>query len=293
MRVYARFVKICFRFCPVLRELAGNRGIIMVKRASNERNRMPQNFRQTEIVQMARAHGKVEVDDLSAHFNVSVQTIRRDLSELSDEGLLERVHGGAMVRSGVANIGYQDRRLLNDAAKTAIGQRVAADIPNGASLFLNIGTTTEAVARALLNHQGLMVVTNNLNVANILAANEAIEVMVAGGSLRRSDGGLVGDLTSEMISHFKVDIAVIGASALDETGDLLDFDLREVGVSRVILRQARQSFLVADGSKFARQAPVKIASLADLDAIYTDAALPKGLAQNCAAWGTRVALPEK
>lgn len=249
---------------------------------------MPLSFRQSEILRAAQKDGKVEVDALSERFDVSVQTIRRDLAELSDAGRLERVHGGAMLPSGVANIGYQERRILNAESKTDIAKRVAQDIPEGASLFLNIGTSTEAVARALLHHKGLMVVTNNMNVANILVANEDCEVMVAGGTLRRSDGGLVGDLTGEMISHFKVDYAVIGASALDDDGDLLDFDQREVGVSRVILRQARKSFLVADASKFRRKAPVRIASLSQIDRFYTDEALPTDLAQKCAAWHTEV-----
>jgi DeoR family glycerol-3-phosphate regulon repressor len=251
---------------------------------------LPLSFRQSEILRAAQKDGKVEVDALSERFDVSVQTIRRDLAELSDEGRLERVHGGAMLPSGVANIGYQERRVLNAERKADIAKRVAQDIPDGASLFLNIGTSTEAVARALLHHKGLMVVTNNMNVANILVSNEDCEVMVAGGTLRRSDGGLVGDLTGEMIAHFKVDYAVIGASALDEDGDLLDFDQREVGVSRVILRQARKSFLVADASKFRRKAPVRIASLSQIDCFYTDVALPVTLAQKCVAWGTEVCI---
>lgn len=249
---------------------------------------MPQNFRQSEILRAAQKAGKVEVDDLAEKFDVSVQTIRRDLSDLAEAGHLERVHGGAMLPSGVSNIGYHERRQLSADQKAKIARGVALDIPNGASLFLNIGTTTEAVARELLHHEGLMVVTNNMNVANILVGNEKCDVTVAGGTLRRSDGGLVGDMTREMIAHFKVDFAVIGASALDDDGDLLDFDPREVGVSRVILRQARQSFLVADSSKFQRKAPIKIASLSELDRFYTDIPLTDVLRSKCDAWGTEV-----
>ena len=127
--------------------------------------------------------------------------------------------------------------------------------PTTRSLFLNIGTTTEAVARELLNHRNLTVVTNNMNVANILVANESCEIMVAGGVLRRSDGGLVGDLTAQFIEQFKVDFAIIGASALDADGDLLDFDLQEVRVSKALIRRARRTFLVADASKFAALRP--------------------------------------
>jgi DeoR family glycerol-3-phosphate regulon repressor len=112
--------------------------------------------------------------------------------------------------------------------------------------------------------------------------------MVAGGHLRRSDGGLVGDLTADFISQFKVDYAIIGTSALDEDGDLLDFDLAEIRVSRTIIRQARKSFLVTDSSKLDRAAPAKLCSLEEIDAIFIDTPLPETLTTRCAQWGTRV-----
>jgi DeoR family glycerol-3-phosphate regulon repressor len=249
---------------------------------------MSQSFRHPEILEIARRDGKVTVEGLARHFSVTLQTIRRDLSDLAEAGRLERVHGGAVLPSGVANIGYEDRRGLNEEAKAAIAARCAAAIPEDASVFLNIGTSTEAVARALGAHRNLMVITNNMNVANILATNPDCEVVVAGGILRRSDGGLVGELTIEAIQRFKVDVAVIGCSALDAEGDLLDFDIREVSVSRTILRQARRCYLVADHSKFQRSAPARIASLSEIDSFFTDRPLSPALAEKCAAWGTTI-----
>ena len=249
---------------------------------------MSNNFRHPEILEIARKQGKVTVEGLAEHFGVTLQTIRRDLSDLAEAGRLERVHGGAVPTSGTINIGYEDRRQLNAEAKIAIARACAARIPNGISLFLNIGTSTEAVARELLQHKDLMVVTNNMNVANILAANDSCEVIVAGGVLRRADGGLVGDLTTDAIRHFKVDLAVIGTSALDIEGDLLDFDPQEVRVAQAILRQSRAGWLVADASKLERRAPVRIASLADLDRLYTDRPLPGTLAERCRLWTTEV-----
>lgn len=254
---------------------------------------MALSFRQGEILDIARAEGRVMVEDLAERFGVTLQTIRRDLSDLAGAGRLDRVHGGAVLRAGVANIGYEERRLMNAGAKAAIGRACAAAIPDNSSLFLNIGTTTEAVARALLRHRGLTVVTNNMNVANILAASEGCEVIVAGGVLRRSDGGLVGDLTTEAIGRFKVDFAIVGTSALDADGDLLDFDPQEVRVAQAILRQARESCLVADASKLARRAPVHIASLADIGRVFTDRPFPPGLAARCRGWGTRVILADQ
>jgi DeoR family glycerol-3-phosphate regulon repressor len=247
-----------------------------------------QSFRQPEILDIARREGKVTVEGLAAHFGVTLQTIRRDLTDLAEAGRLERVHGGAVLPSGTTNIEYGERRSLNQEAKRAIARACADQIPNGISLFLNIGTSTEAVAEELKHHENLMVVTNNMNVANILAGNPGCEIIVTGGQLRRSDGGLIGNLAAETIRKFKFDLAVIGCSALDRDGDLLDFDIQEVSVSQAILRQSRKTFLVSDHTKFSRSAPARIASLADLDAFFTDAPLPPGLATACQSWGTRV-----
>jgi DeoR family glycerol-3-phosphate regulon repressor len=245
-------------------------------------------IRQNQILERTRNAGSVAVEDLADQFTVSVQTIRRDLSELAEAGLIERVHGGAVIRTGVANFAYDARRRMNEAAKLAIARACAHAIPDNCSIILNLGTTTEAVARELLGHRNITVVTNNINVANILIANDSCDIMVAGGNLRRIDGGLVGDLTADFINQFKVDYAVIGASALDEDGDLLDFDLAEVRVSRMILRRARKVFLVTDASKLARSAPVRLASLSEIDTLFIDAPLPEVLRERCAQWETNV-----
>ena len=251
---------------------------------------MNQAFRRPEIVEILRRDGKVTVDGLAEHFGVTLQTIRRDLSDLAEAGQIERVHGGAIPPSGTHNIGYEERRSLNHRAKAAIARCCAEQIPENASIFLNIGTSTEAVAKALMGHRNLLVVTNNMNVANILAANSDCEIIVTGGSLRRSDGGLVGKLASETIEQFKFDLAVVGCSAIDPQGDMLDFDIQEVGVSQAILRQSRRSFLVADHSKFHRTAPARIASLARVDCFFTDKGLGGDLEAKCEAWGTEVVL---
>lgn len=251
---------------------------------------MALSIRQNEIVELARAEGRVLVDDLAQRFEVTLQTIRRDLGDLAEAGLVDRVHGGAVPRMGMVNLGYEARRRLHSDAKAAIGAACAAAIPDNSSLILNIGTTTEAVAQALLQHSNITVITNNMNVANILAANPGCEIMVAGGALRRSDGGLVGELATQFIEQFKVDYAVIGSSALDLDGDLLDYDLAEVRVSRAILRQARQSFLVTDHSKLGRSAPARIASLSEINTFFTDLPLPAPLMERCAEWGTEVQL---
>jgi DeoR family glycerol-3-phosphate regulon repressor len=245
-------------------------------------------FRQSEILDIAKGEGRVVVEDLAQRFDVTLQTIRRDLTELADSGYLDRVHGGAVPRTGVTNFGYEERRRLNEVAKAAIARACAAAIPNNCSIIINLGTSTEAVARELLNHRNITVITNNMNVANILVANPSSEVMVAGGALRRSDGGLVGELTTHFFEQFKVDVAIIGASAMDSDGDLLDYDLAEVRVAKAIIRQARRTFLVCDHSKLARSAPVRLASLREISEVFTDKPLPDELNQRCLEWQTKI-----
>ncbi|TNC73309.1 DeoR/GlpR family DNA-binding transcription regulator [Rubellimicrobium roseum] len=249
---------------------------------------MSQTLRHPVILDLARKEGKVTVEGLARHFDVTLQTIRRDLAELAEAGQLERVHGGAVLPSGTQNIGYGERRRTGAEAKASMARACAALIPENAAIFLAIGTSTEAVARELLRHRNLLVVTNNMNVANILVANPDCQIILAGGTIRRSDGGIVGSLTVQTIRQFKLDLAVIGCSALDVDGDLLDFDIEEVGVSRAILGQSRRSLLVADHSKFQRSAPARIASLADLDTFVTDRPLPDPLANRCRDWETEV-----
>lgn len=219
---------------------------------------------------LARETGRVGVEDLAERFRVTRQTIRRDLNDLCDQRALTRVHGGAMVASGVRNLAYDSRRLVSQAHKRLIGEAAARLIPPNSSLFINIGTTTEEVARALHRHDGLLVITNNLQVATELYPHPGLEVVMAGGTIRRADGGITGAAAVETIRQFRVDTAVIGTSAIDSDGTLLDFDVREVRVSRAIIEQARRVLLVTDSSKFTRQAPVQVAHLSEVDILVTD-----------------------
>ena len=160
--------------------------------------------------------------------------------------------------------------------------------PEASSLFLDIGTTSEAVAQALIEHRNMMVVTNNLNAAHILSANTDCEIVVAGGALRRADNGVVGHLTARTIENFKFDHAILGCSALDADGDMLDFDIQEVLVGQTLLRHSREVMLVVDHSKFQRSAPVRIGSIRDVDHVFSDAPLPDPLTERCASWNTGI-----
>ena len=249
---------------------------------------MVQTLRKPEIIEIARREGKVTVDMLVDFFGVTPQTIRRDLTELAEAGQLERVHGGAILPSNTVNIGYMERQELNQPSKVDIARECVKHIPNDCSLFLNIGTTTEAVAAELRRHTGLLVVTNNLNIASNLTHESDVDVVVTGGDLRKSDGGLVGTVARETVSRFRFDFAIIGCSALHPEGDILDFDTREVGVSQTIISRSDKVFLVADTSKFDRKAPIKIAGLPEIDMFVTDREPPAEFSKACELHDTQV-----
>ncbi len=244
-------------------------------------NMTPLPPRQADILDIARTLGRVDVEGLAAKFDVTPQTIRKDLNELCDLEVLHRVHGGAVYPSSTSNFAYLSRRSIASDAKSSIASRAASLVPNDSSLIMNIGTTVELVAEALKGHQGLMVVTNNLNVAHILSGAPEIELVITGGVVRKTDLGIVGAAAVDVINQFKVDIAIVGVSAVDSEGCLLDFDYREVRVAKAILKQARKSILVADNMKFERRAPVQIGHLSDIDIFITDQTPPPEIVDIC------------
>jgi DeoR family transcriptional regulator, glycerol-3-phosphate regulon repressor len=232
---------------------------------------MNPNPRQMTLLALVRSQGSASVEQLADKLGVTLQTVRRDVQRLSDEGLLARFHGGVRVPSStIENMAHQQRISLNAEGKNSIANAVAAAVPNDCSLILNIGTTTEAIARALMNHKGLRVITNNLNVATILSANNQTEVIVVGGVVRGRDQGIVGEAAVDFIRQFKVDIALIGVSGIEADGSLRDFDYREVKVAQTIIAHSREVWLAADHNKFHRPAMVELATLDQIDRLFTD-----------------------
>jgi DeoR family glycerol-3-phosphate regulon repressor len=244
--------------------------------------------RHLEILELARDHGRVSVDELAARYHVTPQTIRKDLNTLCESRQLARVHGGAVLPSGTENVRYEQRRNIASREKTSIGQAAARLIPDNASLFINIGTTTEAVSEALVDHSGLMVITNNIYVANRLRVYPQFEVIIAGGVVRGSDGGIVGEAAVDFIRQFKVDYAIIGTSAIDDDGSLYDFDFREVKVAQAIIQHARHVMLVADSSKFERTAPVRVGHVSQIHSFITNRCANPNVLSLCREHGVRV-----
>ncbi len=246
------------------------------------------NPRQQSLFDAVRRDGFLTVDELAARFDVTPQTIRRDINFLAELKWVRRYHGGVGLPGGAENDAYDARQTQLADEKHRIAARLAEQIPDHASLFINLGTTTEAVARALSRHRGLRVITNNLHVAAMMSGYPDAEVIIAGGVVRARDQGVTGEATLDFIRQFKVDFGIIGISAIDADGTLRDFDYREVRVAEAIIAHSRTVFLAADHSKFGRPALVRLGHLSQIDALFTDRAVPPAMAQVIADAGTQI-----
>lgn len=235
---------------------------------------MKQIQRHDAIVDLVCRQGYVSTEELVEHFNVSPQTIRRDLNDLAEQNKIQRHHGGAALPSSSENSAWQERKMMWSEEKARIARRVASQIPDGASLFIDIGTTPEAVAHALMSHSNLRIVTNNLNVAVLLMAKPDFRLILAGGEVRTRDGGIMGEATLDYISQFRLDYGILGISGIDMDGSLLDFDYHEVRTKRAIIENSRCVMLVADHSKFGRNAMVNLGNMGLIDYLFTDMAPP-------------------
>ncbi|MFC3023756.1 DeoR/GlpR family transcriptional regulator [Vibrio zhugei] len=239
---------------------------------------MKQLPRHQKIIELVKNQGYISTEELVERFNVSPQTIRRDLNELANENLIRRYHGGATTPLSSENTSYLTRKSQNLDEKDLIAAEVAQHIPDGATLFIDIGTTPEAVAHELnKQHKRLRIVTNNLNVASILLSNPEMTVILAGGEVRDRDGGIVGEATLDFIQQFRLDFGILGISGIDFDGSLLDFDYHEVRVKQAIIENSRRVYLAVDHSKFGRNAMVKLGNIAQIDMLITNQTPPEGI----------------
>jgi len=243
--------------------------------------------RQQTIVQLARDNGFVMIETLAEQLQVTTQTIRRDIGALCDAGVLTRFHGGASYRSSVANVPYEARRDTLSTEKEAIAQAVAAEIADASSVFIDIGTTAETVARALVGKRDLRIVTNNLNVVSIFAGKDDVDITVSCGQIRQRDLAILGDASAEFVERFQLDFSILGVVSITAGGDILDYSLGDARLTQAILGCGRRAFVVADHSKFGRPSIAKVAHVRHAHTLFTDR-LPEGGAWKQLSEWTRV-----
>lgn len=232
--------------------------------------------RQTQIMDLLSSRGgTLSSSELTESFDVSVQTIRKDLNDLSDLGVVRRVHGGITLPTQSRNLSFTNRQVINFDEKKHIAMLTAAQIPDGASLFLGIGTTPGQIAEHLVHHNGLKVITNNLNAALSLCCNTNNETYMVGGRVRHTDEDVVGEEATSQLRNFQVNYGICGVAGISESGHLLNFSSEESYLFKAILENCEKRLLVADHHKFMRSAPVKSGHLRDFDLLLTDSVPPQ------------------
>jgi len=250
------------------------------------------NRRQEKILKLLRELGYVSIDQLSAQFGVSHQTVRRDIIFLDSQNLVQRHHGGAGLPPGTDRLAYPNRKGRNAAAKERIGRLIASKIPDGASLFIDIGTTMALVAEALVSHQNLKIITNHIDVVYTLCERTDFEIILTGGLVRNRDRAIWNEMTADFLRRFRVDYGIFGVGSLTDDGQLLDYHYRDAQSSRAAMEIARVKFVGFDHSKLNAPALMPFAHVAEVDSIFTDTALAPDLARLIAENGVDLHIAE-
>jgi DeoR family glycerol-3-phosphate regulon repressor len=227
-------------------------------------------LRQQKILELLNEQGSLLTDDLSNKFKVTTQTIRRDINELCKSGLARKQHGGITLPPARDNISISDRIVTNAIVKQEISRAALPEVASGNTVFLSYGSTAAQFAKSLPNDISLTVVTNNLDAISYLTHFSNIEVWVAGGRLRHQHRDIAGIHTKNFFESFRADVAILGVGGISANGELLEFQFDEGELTKVMLKNSRKSVLLADSSKFLRNASVCISSLEDIDVMYTD-----------------------
>ena len=272
-------------------------GQIAKKNAENSDEKEPRklmnialpNHRQQEILDvLRRAGGSLRVGRLADELGVSEETVRRNLKRLADAGQVEKMHGGARLAASEGEGDFNQRLARAPEAKQRIARHVASKRRDGASLFLDVGSTTAYIADALRDHGGLMVVTNSVTVAFKLATRNGNQVYMAAGALRAHDGGAFGAEAMRFAENFKTDLAILSTAGVTAKDGFMLHDLEEANFCRAVLANTGAVWVAADASKLGRAAPITVCPPDRVDLLITDATPPEDLAYAARSWSVAI-----
>lgn len=226
--------------------------------------------RRAQILELLATEGEIFVLDLSERFGVTPMTVRRDLEALEAENVLSRTHGGAIFsRQSVAEFAFMERNRTSIEEKQAIAREAASLVSPGMTIVIDTGTTTLEVARALSGVAGLRVLTSSLAVASALHTHPNMEIVLLGGTVGKNSPDLSGALTEDNLGRFRVQLAILGADALDVSG-LYTTNMGIARVSEAMINVAEDTMLVVDSRKFQRSSFVKFAEWTQIRRVITD-----------------------
>lgn len=235
--------------------------------------------RHRAILNLLQQDGTVTIADLARKLDVSLETVRRDIKPLASEGAVVKMHGAISLPSVIGEAPFEKRMRENSEAKRAIAMAMAATVRDGDSIMLDTGTTTSYLARELIGHRRLTVITNSSDIARTLSTVNDNRVYMAGGELRSDNGAAFGVSAIEFVSRFSVIHSVISTGAVDGENGIMDFDLEEAEFARMVLTRGRRRIAVTDHSKFGRQGLVKVCDFSALTEIVTDRQPPVAIGE--------------
>ena len=227
--------------------------------------------RRKGILERLKAAGSITVSELSSYYKVSEETIRRDLSRMESDGLLEKTYGGAFIKDGMhQEVPFSVRNVAHVREKEMIGRRAGELVEHGDTIFLDASTTALNVGKSILGKQNLIIITNALNVAYRLVDVPEIKIITIGGTLRRTSLTNVGRAAEDAIVNYYADKAFFSCDGVDRDHGITDANENEAEVRKAMLHQAKQRILVADHTKFDRTSFVLIDKFDQVDTVITD-----------------------
>jgi len=244
--------------------------------------------RHGEILRLLQEEGTITIASLAQKLGVSLETVRRDVKPLTRNGSVLKMHGAIGLPALVGEAPFERRMRDNAEAKRAIARLVAGTIRDGESVMLDTGTTTSFLARELLGHRRLTVVTNSSDIARTLATVNGNKVYMAGGELRSDSGAAFGVSAIDFVSRFSMNHAVISAGAVNAETGVMDYVLEEAEFASVVLSRGARSVVVTDHTKFGRQGLVQVCGFDGFTELVTDRPPPPEIVGALERVGTKL-----
>ena len=248
--------------------------------------------RQAKLIETVRRQGKVSVEDLAAILGASRETIRRDLTYLSELGKIQKVHGGARIPRLMGEGPFKQRLSESVDAKMRIASTATTLIAPGETVFIDTGSTTLIFAEELAKVAGLTVVTNSTEIARTLAtANTANRVFLLGGEFGADNSQTVGTMAAAQIRSFRAHHAILAVGAIDARSGAMDYNIEEAQIARAMIAQSETITVLADSSKFDALASFEVCALSVIDRLVTDKAPPPDILEAFESGGGKIILP--
>lgn len=222
--------------------------------------------RHLKIIEIISTNGSVQVDELAKILDVSLMTIRRDLEKMRQEGKIDRCHGGAIIKREVP---YTEKRSLETEEKNKIAEQSMKLVRKGSVVYLDAGTTTYEIGKAIKDIPNLTIITNDIEIAK-LTLDTSANLILCGGMVQKSTGSMIGAMANQMMDNLRIDIAFIGAQSIDDHYNVLTPTMDKAIMKQTICKNSKEKYLVVDSSKFGRQALIKINHLSDYAAVITN-----------------------